>query len=137
MMNSDRSWSWSWIWGLAVVGSMIGGSMMILKWVMKRVNWWLYERKLGEKQYSLPPGDMGWPFIGNMWSFLRAFKTTHPDSFVDSFVSRYPSLCLFSFSFEFFYYIFVSYQLTKFVALVCLRSQKSTKMPWGMVMVWP
>ncbi|KAL9429825.1 hypothetical protein AB3S75_025255 [Citrus x aurantiifolia] len=89
MMNSDRSWSWSWIWGLAVVGSMIGGSMMILKWVMKRVNWWLYERKLGEKQYSLPPGDMGWPFIGNMWSFLRAFKTTHPDSFVDSFVSRF------------------------------------------------
>lgn len=96
MMNSDSSWSW--IWGVGVVGSMIGGSMMILKWVMKRVNWWLYERKLGEKQYSLPPGDMGWPFIGNMWSFLRAFKTTHPDSFVDSFVSRYPSLCLFSFS---------------------------------------
>lgn len=120
MMNSDSSWSW--IWGVVVVGSMIGGSMVILKWVMKRVNWWLYERKLGEKQYSLPPGDMGWPFIGNMWSFLRAFKTTHPDSFVDSFVSRYPSLCLFSFSFEFFYYIFVSYYLTKFVALVCLRS---------------
>lgn len=95
MMNSNSSWSWGVVVAAAaVVGSMIGGSMMILKWVMERVNWWLYERKLGEKRHSLPPGDMGWPFIGNMWSFLRAFKTTHPDSFMDSFVSRYPSLFL-------------------------------------------
>lgn len=60
-----------------------------VKWVVKKVNWWLYETKLGDKQYSLPPGDLGWPFIGNMWSFLRAFRSTDPDSFIRSFVSRF------------------------------------------------
>lgn len=76
----------SWIWGVIVW--MFCGFMSV-KWVLKRVNWWLYEKKLGEKQYSLPPGDMGWPLIGNMWSFLRAFKSSSPDSFLDSYVQRY------------------------------------------------
>ncbi|XP_019168228.1 PREDICTED: ent-kaurenoic acid oxidase 1-like [Ipomoea nil] len=60
-------------------------------WVLGRVNCWYYERvKLGDKKrLSLPPGDLGWPFIGNMWSFLRAFKSSNPDSFISSFVSRY------------------------------------------------
>ncbi|KAF7803945.1 ent-kaurenoic acid oxidase 2-like [Senna tora] len=49
---------------------------------------WMYECELGEKQYSLPPGDLGWPFIGNMWYFLSAFKSTNPDSFISSYVSR-------------------------------------------------
>ncbi|XAR54833.1 hypothetical protein NMG60_11030139, partial [Bertholletia excelsa] len=35
------------------------------------------------------PGDMGWPFLGNMWSFLRAFKSGHPDDFISSFASRF------------------------------------------------
>ncbi|KAJ4727350.1 Cytochrome P450 family ent-kaurenoic acid oxidase [Melia azedarach] len=60
-----------------------------LKWVLKRANYWFYETKLGEKKYSLPPGDLGWPFIGNMWSFLGAFKSSDPDSFMNSFVSRF------------------------------------------------
>ncbi|XP_027334111.1 ent-kaurenoic acid oxidase 2-like isoform X2 [Abrus precatorius] len=67
----------------------IVGALWVLRSILKNVNWWLYESKLGVKQYSLPPGDMGWPFIGNMWSFLRAFKSKDPDSFVSSFVSRY------------------------------------------------
>ena len=66
----------------------IGGALLVLRSLLKNVNWWLYESKLGVKQYSLPPGDMGWPFIGNMWSFLRAFKSGDPDSFMSSFVSR-------------------------------------------------
>ena len=76
------------------VGSMwvafvaIGGALLVLRSLLKNVNWWLYESKLGVQQYSLPPGDMGWPFIGNMWSFLRAFKSGDPDSFMSSFVSR-------------------------------------------------
>ncbi|XP_057440066.1 ent-kaurenoic acid oxidase 1-like [Lotus japonicus] len=64
-------------------------AVLMLRYLLKNVNWWLYESKLGKKQYSLPPGDMGWPFIGNMWSFLRAFKSKNPDSFMSSIVSRY------------------------------------------------
>ncbi|OIW18962.1 hypothetical protein TanjilG_09156 [Lupinus angustifolius] len=63
--------------------------LMVLRYVLKNANWWLYESHLGMKQYSLPPGDLGWPFIGNMWSFLKAFKTNDPESFISSYVSRY------------------------------------------------
>ncbi|XP_039166843.1 beta-amyrin 11-oxidase [Eucalyptus grandis] len=56
---------------------------------LRKINEWLYVRKLGEKQYSLPPGDMGWPFLGKMLSFWRAFKFGDPDSFISSFVTRY------------------------------------------------
>ncbi|KDP26990.1 hypothetical protein JCGZ_22182 [Jatropha curcas] len=75
----------TWAILLAVVLGVLGS----LKWILKKVNWWLYETKLGEIQYSLPPGDLGWPFIGNMWSFLKAFKSTDPDSFMRNFVARY------------------------------------------------
>ncbi|KAJ7961834.1 Cytochrome P450 family ent-kaurenoic acid oxidase [Quillaja saponaria] len=71
----------------AIVGVFV--AVLILKSLLKNANRWVYEAKLGEKQYSLPPGDLGWPFIGNMWSFLRAFKSGDPDSFINSFVSRY------------------------------------------------
>ncbi|KAF7844912.1 ent-kaurenoic acid oxidase 2 [Senna tora] len=65
------------------------GALVILKFLLKNINWWLYESQFGGKKYSLPPGDMGWPIVGNMWSFLSAFKFGDPDSFVSSFVSRY------------------------------------------------
>ncbi|KAJ7950682.1 Cytochrome P450 family ent-kaurenoic acid oxidase [Quillaja saponaria] len=71
----------------AIVGVL--GCVLILKFLLKNGNWWVYETKLGEKRYFLPPGDLGWPFIGNMWSFLRAFKSSDPDSFISSYVSRY------------------------------------------------
>ncbi|KAI5446707.1 ent-kaurenoic acid oxidase 2 [Lathyrus oleraceus] len=67
----------------------IAGALLVLRSLLKNVNWFLYEAKLGDKQYSLPPGDMGWPIIGNMWSFLRAFKSSKPDSFMDSIVKRF------------------------------------------------
>lgn len=58
--------------------------------IAKRLNSWYYEViKLGEKRHNLPPGDLGWPFIGNMWTFLRAFRSTHPESFMSAFFSRY------------------------------------------------
>ncbi|KAL2251278.1 UNVERIFIED_CONTAM: Ent-kaurenoic acid oxidase 1 [Sesamum indicum] len=74
-------------WGLLVVGCFL--AFLIVKWVLRSLNCWYYERKLGERRYDLPPGDLGWPFIGNMWSFLRAFKSRKPESFISSFVSRF------------------------------------------------
>ncbi|TKY72430.1 Ent-kaurenoic acid oxidase 2 [Spatholobus suberectus] len=65
----------------------VAGALLVLRFLLRNVNWLLYEYKLGGKQYFLPPGDMGWPLIGNMWSFLSAFKTNNPDSFMDSFYS--------------------------------------------------
>ncbi|TKY70722.1 Beta-amyrin 11-oxidase [Spatholobus suberectus] len=39
-------------------------------------------------QHPLPPGDLGWPFLGNMPTFHKAFKSD-PDSFIHDLVSRY------------------------------------------------
>ncbi|KAG4184888.1 hypothetical protein ERO13_A09G198700v2 [Gossypium hirsutum] len=48
-----------------------------------------YER-LGQQQLkSLPPGDMGWPLIGNTWSFIRAYKSQNPESFINNLKKRY------------------------------------------------
>nr|AYP67587.1 ent-kaurenoic acid oxidase [Paeonia suffruticosa] len=60
-----------------------------VKWVLSRANSYFYETQLGDDRFSLPPGDLGWPFIGNMWSFLRAFKSSNPDSFISTFVYRF------------------------------------------------
>ncbi|KAK9911377.1 hypothetical protein M0R45_035293 [Rubus argutus] len=77
------------MWTVILGAASFLGVALALKWVLQNANWWLYETKLGENQYSLPPGHLGLPFIGNMWSFLIAFKSSHPETFIDSFVSRY------------------------------------------------
>ncbi|GMP42431.1 hypothetical protein CsSME_00012184 [Camellia sinensis var. sinensis] len=75
--------------GFSLVVLVCVFGVVALRWFLKGVNYWLYEAKLGDKRFSLPPGDLGWPFIGNMWSFLRAFKSTDPDSFTANYVSRF------------------------------------------------
>ncbi|XWS74697.1 hypothetical protein CRYUN_Cryun01aG0020200 [Craigia yunnanensis] len=75
------------MWMVVLLATWAG--FAFVKWILERVNCWVYETQLGNKQYSLPPGDLGWPFIGNMWSFLRAFRSNDPDSFIRSFVSRF------------------------------------------------
>ncbi|KAK9144443.1 hypothetical protein Sjap_004346 [Stephania japonica] len=50
-----------------------------------KANDWFHVRRLGEKRLSLPPGDMGWPYIGYMLSSFKAFKSfksSDPDSFI-------------------------------------------------------
>jgi len=60
-------------------------------WLLKRANqWFSVSSMLTEKQHALPPGDIGWPLIGNTWSFLISFKYGSPDSFISSFVTRSP-----------------------------------------------
>ncbi|KAG6582529.1 Ent-kaurenoic acid oxidase 1 [Cucurbita argyrosperma subsp. argyrosperma] len=61
----------------------------VLKWAAKSLNEWIYEAKLGDRRLALPPGDLGWPLIGNMLGFLRAFKSKNPETFIDGYVSRY------------------------------------------------
>ncbi|KAH7668673.1 Ent-kaurenoic acid oxidase protein [Dioscorea alata] len=70
--------------------AVITGAVMIAKEAMKRAHKWWQEKKLDKKiRQKLPPGDMGWPVIGNMWTFLRSFKSSDPDSFIGSFVNRF------------------------------------------------
>uniref|UniRef100_A0A803N752 Ent-kaurenoic acid oxidase n=2 Tax=Chenopodium quinoa TaxID=63459 RepID=A0A803N752_CHEQI len=38
---------------------------------------------------QLPPGDMGWPSIGTQLSFLKAFKSDNPDSFISTLAQRF------------------------------------------------
>ncbi|KAK9742705.1 hypothetical protein RND81_03G192400 [Saponaria officinalis] len=72
-----------------MVGIVIVGVSVVIKVGLGKVNSWRYESKLGEKRHKLPPGDYGLPFIGNMFHFLRAFKSSNPDSFINYFYSRY------------------------------------------------
>ncbi|XP_038686082.1 beta-amyrin 11-oxidase-like [Tripterygium wilfordii] len=57
----------------------------LVYWLMKNANELYY--CLGKK--NLPPGDMGWPLIGNTLSFSRAFNSANPESFLENLVSRY------------------------------------------------
>lgn len=75
--------------GWVAVALSIVGFSGIVRVFLARANSWVYESKLGEKKNKLPPGDLGLPFIGNMWSFLRAFKSSNPDSFLSSFSTRF------------------------------------------------
>ncbi|PON57089.1 Cytochrome P [Parasponia andersonii] len=65
------------------------GGLVAVILVLKRANEWYHIWMVAGRQCSLPPGDMGWPLIGNMWSFLIAFKFGDPDSFISNFIARF------------------------------------------------
>lgn len=73
---------------LALVLAVLLGTYVFLFGFLKKVNEWRYVSSLGEKKHSLPPGDMGWPMFGNMGSFLRAFRSKNPDTFIYDLVKR-------------------------------------------------
>ncbi|WMV32264.1 hypothetical protein MTR67_025649 [Solanum verrucosum] len=45
--------------------------------------------KFSSKKCELPPGDMGWPLVGNMFFFFQSFKDGNLGSFVSYFVTRF------------------------------------------------
>ncbi|MCE0480495.1 hypothetical protein HAX54_037387, partial [Datura stramonium] len=49
--------------------------------VLKRVNGWFYSFKYSPEESRLPPGDMGWPFVGNMLFLLKCFIGGNLDAF--------------------------------------------------------
>ena len=74
-----------------IIGVVLGFYVFV-----RRFNeiWYLF--KLGRKlNKSLPPGDLGWPFVGSTFSFYKAFKVEgDPYTFIHTLLLRYLSLHL-------------------------------------------
>lgn len=60
----------------------------VLTKLVRRFNGWYYHLKLRNKQYPLPPGDMGWPLIGNLFTLIQDFKNGQPDSFITNIMLK-------------------------------------------------
>ncbi|CAL5206813.1 unnamed protein product [Lathyrus oleraceus] len=75
-------------WISATLFSLFAGYFCVSNFVW-RLNEWYYNLKQRNKQYPLPPGDLGWPFIGDMLTFVKHFSSGHPDSFIKNIVSKY------------------------------------------------
>eukprot|EP00267_Zea_mays_P039921 XP_008679262.1 cytochrome P450 88A1-like isoform X2 [Zea mays] len=59
---------------------LVGGvALVVVDAAARRAHGWYREAAA-----RLPPGEMGWPLVGGMWAFLRAFKSGKPDAFFDS-----------------------------------------------------
>ena len=76
-----------------ILSVLLGGYVFVFGF-LRRFNEWYYVRRLGKTQYPLPPGDMGWPYLGVLPTFLKAFKSDDPDSYIYSLVSKSLSLSL-------------------------------------------
>nr|BAN15043.1 putative cytochrome P450 monooxygenase CYP88D7 [Astragalus sinicus] len=78
----DLEWFW-------VSAATLLALYIFVNKVVRNLNGWYYDLKFRNKEYPLPPGDMGWPLIGNLFSFYKHFSSGHPDSFINNFVLRY------------------------------------------------
>ncbi|XP_047151617.1 beta-amyrin 11-oxidase-like [Vigna umbellata] len=68
--------------------ALLGGYAFVFGFLW-RVNEWYYVSRVGRNmQHPLPPGHLGWPFLGNMLTFFKAFKSD-PDFFIYDLVFRY------------------------------------------------
>jgi len=100
----------SWVWMIVVT---LMAYYVFVKKIVRKLNGWYYDMKLGNKHGLLPPGDMGWPLIGNLIPFFKDFSSGHPDSFVNNFVFKSKSFLLSSILlFVFILYLHILYQVT-------------------------
>ncbi|KAL4339765.1 hypothetical protein GQ457_08G025520 [Hibiscus cannabinus] len=83
MHNFDFWWS--------ILTAVAIGTCVFVFGFLGKINEWYYVRtRFGEKEIKLlPPGDMGWPLIGSTWSFIKAFKSQVPESFLNSLKTRH------------------------------------------------
>nr|ARI45597.1 ent-kaurenoic acid oxidase [Cocos nucifera] len=77
------------LWELLIAVAAVVAGVAAVSGGARRVQEWVHEWGLGEKRKRLPPGDLGWPLLGNMAAFLWAFKFNDPDSFINSYIRRY------------------------------------------------
>ena len=70
----------------ALAGVLVPLAAVALDAAVRAAHAWYWTASLGAgRRGRLPPGDMGWPLVGGMWAFLRAFKSGRLASFIDSF----------------------------------------------------
>jgi len=94
--NSKMELSWVWM----IVATFLACYIFVKK-IVRKSNEWYYDMKLGNKHGLLPPGDMGWPLIGNIIPFIKDFNSGHPDSFINNLHSKFKSFLLSSILFLF------------------------------------
>ncbi|XP_010327257.2 beta-amyrin 11-oxidase-like [Solanum lycopersicum] len=74
-------------YNLVLLYTSLAIGILTLICVLKRVNGWFFT--FFTKKCNLPPGDMGWPLVGNMIFFLLSFKDNNLSSFFTYFVTRF------------------------------------------------
>ncbi|XP_016433147.1 (21S)-21-acetyl-1-hydroxy-apo-melianone synthase CYP88A164-like [Nicotiana tabacum] len=74
-------------YNLAFFYTILAVGILTLYSLLKRANGWYYSIKFSSKKYIIPPGEMGWPFIGNTFFFF-SFAGDH-GSFLSYFSTRF------------------------------------------------
>ncbi|WJX91911.1 hypothetical protein P8452_73627 [Trifolium repens] len=75
-------------WVYISIATLLACYVFVNKFV-RNFNGWYYHLKLRNKEYPLPPGDMGWPLIGNLLSFYKDFSSGQPNSFITNLFLKY------------------------------------------------
>ncbi|XP_060211508.1 beta-amyrin 11-oxidase-like isoform X3 [Lycium barbarum] len=77
------------VYDLAFFYTALAVGILTLYSILKRANGWYYTIKFSSKKYHIPPGDMGWPYVGNTLFYFTSFISDYPDSFLSYFLTRF------------------------------------------------